>query len=72
MDKCHKHHPKPVSLFNTQEKKNFERKKKTRLDVYRYEDATERHQKVVDSDKIERATASLPEEEDNNDSSGEV
>ena len=72
MDKCHKHHPKPVSLFNTQEKKNFERKKKTKLDVYRYEDAIERYQKVVHSDKIERATASLPEEEDNNDSSGEV
>ena len=61
-----------MSLFNTQEKKNFERKKKIRLDVYRYEDASEKHQKVIHSDKIERAIESLPEEEDNNDSSGEV
>ena len=72
MDKCHKYNHKPVSLFNTQEKKNFERKKKVKLDVYRYEDATERHQQVVHQEKIERAIQSLPVEDDDNNSSGDV
>ena len=72
MQKCHKFHQKPVSLFNTQEKKNLERRKKVKLDVYKYEEASDRHQQVVFQETIERVILSLPEEEDNNNSSGDV
>ena len=63
MLKCHKHHKKLASLYNSQEEKTVEGRKKIKLDVYRYEDATERHQQVVFSDKIEKTILNLPEEE---------
>ena len=50
----------------------LERKKKVKLNVYKYEEASDRHQQVVFAEKIERVILSLPEEEDNNNSSGNV